>query len=194
MKVMVVLGHPSAGSFNHAIATAAVTALEANGHQVYLHDLYAEGYDPVLTQAEIAEEQVSDPIIKTHCDELTAAGGYIVVHPNWWGRPAAIVKGWADRVLRYGTAYSFTEENGEEVGVGLLKDRKALVLNTCMTSEENDRAHYGDPLENLWRNCVFGFCGVTDFQRRNFRTGARRGSGFTTDDRQQSASLGRFQT
>jgi putative NADPH-quinone reductase len=38
-----------------------------------------------------------------------------------------------------------------------------------MTTEENDRAHYGDPLENLWKNCIFGFCGVTDFQRRNFR-------------------------
>jgi hypothetical protein len=27
---------------------------------------------------------------------------------------------------------------------------------------------FGDPLENLWKTCIFGFCGVTDFYRRNF--------------------------
>ncbi|MFV1967224.1 MAG: hypothetical protein ACC628_17485, partial [Pirellulaceae bacterium] len=29
---------------------------------------------------------------------------------------------------------------------------------------------YGDPLENLWKTCVFGFCGLTDFCRRNFES------------------------
>ena len=80
-----------------------------------------------------------------------------------------MVKGWADRVLRYGVAYLFKEEDGGETAVGLLPGRRALVLNTCMTPEDVDRAHYGDPLENLWKNCVFAFCGITDFQRRYFR-------------------------
>jgi hypothetical protein len=31
-------------------------------------------------------------------------------------------------------------------------------------------ARYGDPLENLWKTCIFGFCGVTDFLRRNFES------------------------
>jgi NAD(P)H dehydrogenase (quinone) len=170
MKVLVVLGHPSAESFNHAIAAAAVKALEANGHDVMFHDLYAEGFDPVLTQAEYAEAEVSNLVIKAHCDEVTAADGFVIIHPNWWGQPPAIVKGWADRVLRYGVAYVFEKKDEEEIGIGLLTGaRKALVLNTCMTPEDVDRAHYGDPLENLWKNCVFAFCGLTDFHRRYFR-------------------------
>ena len=27
------------------------------------------------------------------------ADGIVVVHPNWWGQPPAILKGWVDRVL-----------------------------------------------------------------------------------------------
>ena len=169
MKVMVVLGHPNTESFNHAIAAAAVRALEANGHEVLFHDLYAEGFDPVLTQAEYAETEVTDPVIKAQCEEAAGADGFVIVHPNWWGQPPAMVKGWADRVLRYGVAYLFKEEDGGETAVGLLPGRRALVLNTCMTPEDVDRAHYGDPLENLWKNCVFAFCGITDFHRRYFR-------------------------
>jgi putative NADPH-quinone reductase len=170
MKVMVVLGHPSTESFNHAIAAAAVEALKANGHEVVFHDLYAESFDPILTQGEYAEAEVSDPKIKAQCDEVSSAGGYVIVHPNWWGQPPAIMKGWADRVLRYGVAYVFEQADGGETGKGLLTgDRRALVLNTCMTPEEEDRAHYGDPLENLWKNCIFAFCGIADFHRRYFR-------------------------
>ena len=30
-------------------------------------------------------------------------------HPNWWGMPPAILKGWVDRVVRPGLAYEFLE-------------------------------------------------------------------------------------
>jgi putative NADPH-quinone reductase len=74
-----------------------------------------------------------------------------------------------DRVLRHGVAYTFEQVDGAEIGVGLLKARLALILNTCMTTEELDRDIYGDPLEHLWKNMVMGYCGVMEFHRRNFR-------------------------
>ena len=85
MKVMVVLGHPNTESFNHAIAAAAVQALRANGHEVFYHDLYAEGFDPVLTQAEYAETEVTDPVIKAQCEEAAGADGFVIVHPKLVG-------------------------------------------------------------------------------------------------------------
>jgi NAD(P)H dehydrogenase (quinone) len=169
VKIMVVLGHPNEGSFNHAIAMTALKALQANKHEVMFHDLYAEGFDPILTQEEYTAEAVSDASVKAQCEQVASADALIVVHPCWWGQPPAIVKGWMDRVLRYGVAYTFKEENGEEVGVGLLKARTALILNTCMTTEEMDRSHYGDPLDRLWKTSVLGFCGITEVHRRNFR-------------------------
>jgi NAD(P)H dehydrogenase (quinone) len=169
VRIMLIVGHPNKESFNHAIATTALETLRANDHEVTFHDLYEEGFDPVLTFDEFKAEEVSDPAVKAQCDEIAAADALVIVHPNWWGQPPAIVKGWVDRVLRYGVAYTFREENGEEVGVGLLKARKALILNTCMTSEDMDRTHYGDPLERLWKTSVLSLCGIEETHRRNFR-------------------------
>jgi putative NADPH-quinone reductase len=49
MKISVILAHPDRGSFNHAIAETAVEQLKKNGHGVFYHDLYGEGFDPLLT-------------------------------------------------------------------------------------------------------------------------------------------------
>ena len=170
MKVLVVLGHPQPGSFNHAIARTAVTALEKNGHEVIFRDLYAERFDPVLPDEEIPDEAALDPVIRRHGAELAEADGIIVVHPNWWGQPPAVLKGWIDRVFRPGVAYSFLEgDNGEGVPVGLLRARAALVLNTANTPEERELKVFGDPLERLWKACIFDLCGVEAFHRRMFR-------------------------
>ncbi|MFU2207995.1 hypothetical protein [Solidesulfovibrio sp. C21] len=29
---------------------------------------------------------------------------------------------------------------------------------------------FGDPLERIWKDCVFGLCGVPDVRRRMFET------------------------
>lgn len=89
-----------AGSFNHALAGAAMQALHSNGHEVVFHDLYQERFDPVLPAEEIPRGAALDPVVKAHCDEITAADGIIIIHPNWWGQPPAILKGWADRIFR----------------------------------------------------------------------------------------------
>jgi len=44
------------------------------------------------------------------------------------------------------------------------------VLTTSNTPRDDELRLYGDPLENLWKACVFGFIGVTDFNRRNFES------------------------
>jgi NAD(P)H dehydrogenase (quinone) len=169
MKLLVVLGHPDAGSFNAAIAQAAKEELESLGHQVVFHDLYREGFDPLLPMEEIPQDGALDPAIERHCAELTEADALVVVHPNWWGQPPAILKGWVDRVFRPGVAYHFLEgDGGEGVPEGLLRARLAVVFNTSNTFPEREAQIFGDPLENLWRTCLFEFCGIKEFYRRTF--------------------------
>ena len=169
MRISVILGHPDPGSFNHAIAEAAVEQLLQSGHHVSFHDLYAERFDPILPGPEIPKGASVDPAIKNHCDEIAAADGIVVVHPNWWGQPPAILKGWVDRVIRPGVAYEFLEgDGGEGVPVGLLRAKSAIVFNTANTPEEREREAFGDPLEALWKSCIFGLCGVSDVRRRTF--------------------------
>ena len=166
MKISVILAHPRTGSFNHAVAETAVTELAHKGHDVRFHDLYAEAFDPVLPGEEIGRDAALPTDVRMHCEELAEAEGIIVVHPNWWGQPPAILKGWLDRVLRQGSAYEF----GPQGVIGLLGGKKALVLTTSNTPREAELELFGDPLENLWKACVFNFCGVEDFQRRNFES------------------------
>ena len=169
MRVLVILAHPRSNSFNHAIGEAAVHVLEAEGHQVAFHDLYAEGFDPILGWKEIPKGSQIDGTIAMHCRDLVEAEGIIVVHPNWWGMPPAMLKGWVDRVIRPGVAYEFLEgDSGDGVPRGLLQAQIALVFNTSNTPLQRELEAFGDPLQTLWKNCIFGLCGIGDFRRKSY--------------------------
>jgi putative NADPH-quinone reductase len=169
MRISLILAHPDPESFNHAIAQTVVDALKANGYRVFFHDLYQEKFDPRLNLEELAKDAILPAVIRKHCDEIIAANGVIIVHPNWWGQPPAILKGWVDRVIRPGVAYKFLEgDNGEGIPKGLLKARAALVFNTSNTETQREKDVFGDPLETIWKNCIFGLCGITNFHRRMF--------------------------
>lgn len=155
MRITAILTHPRPGSFNHAIAKAALETLQRNGHEVTFHDLYLESFDPVLPFEEIPKGAAINPTIRRHCDEISQADGIIVIHPNWWGMPPAILKGWVDRIIRPGVAYEFQEDDsGEGVPCGLLKAKKAIVFNTSNTFPEREIRVFGDPLETLWKNYI----------------------------------------
>jgi putative NADPH-quinone reductase len=169
MNISIILAHPDKESFNHAIAAAAVEMLNKNAHKVYFHDLYKENFNPLLPSEEFPKDAPLPPDIKKHCEEISLAEGIIVIHPNWWGQPPAILKGWVDRVLRPGVAYQLREgDKGEGVPVGLLKVESAIVFNTSNTETEREKKVFGDPLQTLWKNCIFGLCGIPVFYRRTF--------------------------
>ena len=166
MKALVVLAHQkSEGSFCHALAGLAKETLTAAGWEVTLRDLYAEKFDPILTQEELELpiEKVSGQI-RADIQEVLDADLYVIVHPNWWGMPPVILKGWIDRVVRQGFCYAFTAEGP----VRKLEGRKGIVFTTGNTPQEIEVSVNGDPLENLWKNIIFKTVGVDDFTRINF--------------------------
>ena len=116
MNILIILAHPQSSSFNHAIAATAGGVLRAAGHAVVFHDLYAEGFDPVLPAAEIPKGATLPHDIQNHCDELVAAEGIVIVHPNWWGQPPAILKGWVDRVRPRGPSWGGLRFSGMRRG------------------------------------------------------------------------------
>jgi len=169
MKISVILAHPKEGSFNHAIANTVIEVLKENGHEVIFHDLYQEQFEPLISVAELAKEVKLSPEIDKHCHEIAQADGIIIIHPNWWGQPPAILKGWIDRVIRPEIAYHFNEnDSGEGIPEGLLKAKSAIVFNTSDTDSHREQNFFLDPLETIWKNCIFKFCGVTDVTRRMF--------------------------
>ncbi|MEU0538053.1 NAD(P)H-dependent oxidoreductase [Amycolatopsis tolypomycina] len=170
--VVVLLAHPRSGSFNHALAVRVVGTLTRVGRPVRFHDLYAEGFDPVLTAEEAytsgarAEEFLAaepDPLVRRHRAELREAGGLVAIHPNWWGKPPAILGGWLDRILVPGVAYRLDDAGGAPES--LLSLRRLLVVNTSDTTEERERTLFGDPLDAIWRRCLAPYLGEPEVGR-----------------------------
>ncbi len=169
MIISVILAHPDKESFNHAIAATTVETLIQNGHETHFHDLYEEKFDPILPPEELPKDTLLSSEIEKHCHEISKTDGIIVIHPNWWGQPPAILKGWIDRVMRPGIAYEFLEDdNGEGVPNGLLKGKAVIIFNTSNTETEREKNIFGDPLETIWKNCIFNLCGVNNFKRKMF--------------------------
>jgi NAD(P)H dehydrogenase (quinone) len=169
MNISVILAHPRPGSFNHAIADEAAATVREAGHTVTVHDLYREKFDPLLPYDEISRDAVLPGPVARHCEEIAASDGIIIVHPDWWGMPPAVLKGWIDRVLRPGVAYRFADtDSGEGIPVGLLKARAAIIFNTSNTPRQRELEIFGDPLERIWKDCIVAFCGIPDCHRRMF--------------------------
>ncbi|MFE9574853.1 NAD(P)H-dependent oxidoreductase [Nocardia sp. NPDC006044] len=184
MRIAVYLAHPRPDSFNRALFDAVVDELRGQAVEVVPHDLYAEGFDPSLAAAEtetVGGTQTDSVQVRGYQNELAELDALIFVHPNWWGMPPAILTGWVQRVLTSAVAYKLTEASGAPTG--LLRAKRALVLNTSDTTEDRERDVFGDPLQQIWAACVLPYIGIEDVRRRVFRT--------VTDstDRQRAAWL-----
>ncbi len=165
MNITIIVAQNKSQSFNHGIAATIRETLETAGHTITLHDLYKENFNPVLAEGEekLSEDELPQDI-RAYLAEIRAAQGLIFVHPNWWGGPPAILRGWIDRVFRQGSTYNFTAEGP----VSYIGDKVVQVFSTSNTPREVEMNFYKDPIENFWGVVVFGLLGSKSFERRNF--------------------------
>ncbi len=169
LLIQVILCHPRPGSFNHAVAERVLQALKSLGHAALFHDLYKEGFDPVLPAAELRRGTSFDETVLRHTGEIEAAEALVIVHPDWWSQPPALLKGWIDRVLRPGVAYEFEgPEFMKKDRKALLAGKKALVFCTTDRGQEEGPQDSGrlaggpSLLEELWLEGVFRYCGIEE--------------------------------
>lgn len=173
-RVMVVVSHPRPESFSHAMAQRVAEVVRGAGATVNWHDLHAEGFDPVLPVEEMTTTgaglsdagRAASPLLRAHRTHLARADALVVAHPNWWGKPPAMMAGWLDRVLVPGVAYELEAREG--VPRPLLNLRHVLVLNTSDTPADRERDVFGDPLDLIWRRCVGSYLGEAQIHRRMF--------------------------
>ncbi|TDH08254.1 hypothetical protein EPR50_G00095790 [Perca flavescens] len=170
-KVLIVYAHQSSGSFNAAAKDAAVEVLAAQDCTVEVSDLfgkcffsagevknadhfrYAEetklAWEEGKLCADITEEQ----------RKLTQADLVIFQFPMYWFTVPAIVKGWFDRVLTLGYAYTLEKRYSQ----GIFKDKKAMLSFTTGSPESMFSANgiNGDMNVTLWplQNGILHYCG-----------------------------------
>jgi putative NADPH-quinone reductase len=108
MRVLMVYCHPREDSYCAALRDAALAALRERGHEVELRDLYAEGFNPVLSAAErgvyhdLARNQDG---IEADVAQLQRADALLLVYPTWWYGMPAMLKGWFDRIWVPGVTF-----------------------------------------------------------------------------------------
>jgi NAD(P)H dehydrogenase (quinone) len=108
MRVLYLYCHPLPESFHAAIRAKALDGLAAGGHQVDLLDLYAEGFNPVLSADErrryhdLTRNQAG---LEVYVRRLERADALIVQFPIWCFGMPAMLKGFFDRMILPGVAF-----------------------------------------------------------------------------------------
>ena len=137
MRALVVYCHPRAESFTAAVRDRVTGKLAAIGADTRLSDLYARGFDPVLT----ADEHKAYLDCPENCapvtrdvEDLRWCDSLIFVYPTWWYGPPALLKGWLDRVLLPDVACLMPDDVHTTIRPGLQHITRLGVFTTCGAS------------------------------------------------------------
>jgi len=107
-RALVLFAHPCAESFSAALHKTTIEALSTSGWKVDDCDLNAEGFSPVLTEAErrgYHDEPSNIAPVADYVERLRNADALVLVFPVWnFGYPA-ILKGFLDRVFLPGVSF-----------------------------------------------------------------------------------------
>lgn len=157
MRVLLLYAHPNPESYGAALHAAALTALREAGHEVDDCDLYAEGFDAVLSRQERVgyHDLASNTLpVADYVRRLQAAEALVLCFPVWnYGYPA-ILKGFFDRVFLPGVSFKLV--NGK-VRPNLWNIRRLVAVTTYGGTRW--RAWLmGDPPRKIVRRAVRAVC------------------------------------
>lgn len=136
MKAYLVYCHPNPESFTFAVRERAVAALQGNGHQVRLTDLYADGFDATMSLHErmTHREPEHQPVLAGYTENLGWCDTLVFIYPTWWSGEPAMLTGWLDRVLLRGVAWDITD--GSTRVIPLLTHVRRVVMITTHGSSK----------------------------------------------------------
>lgn len=158
MKHLIIYAHFNETSLNASIQKAYVEKLQSKGHEVVIRDLYAMKFDPTLSLQDMTANHAgalpADILLEQ--EYVRQADVITVIAPIWWTGFPAILKGYFDRVLLYGFAYSYNESGI----VQPLKNKKAVIINTTGQPKEVYEPHMFNAIKLTSDMGVFGFCGI----------------------------------
>jgi putative NADPH-quinone reductase len=112
MRVLYIYCHPLPESFHAGVRVEALAGLKAAGHEVDLFDLYAEKFDPVLSEEgrrHYHDTSVNQNELAPIIARLQRAEALVIQFPTWCFGPPAMLKGFFDRVLMPGVAFDISD-------------------------------------------------------------------------------------
>lgn len=135
MRVIIIFNHPYEGSYCNAILNAVTKGLQKARHEVDLIHLDKEGFNPVMTAADLKafkDRKPIDPMVIEYKQRLDNADHLVFIFPIWWELMPALTKGFIDKVIFPGVAYDYRPSgNGM---MPLLKNLKSVTVITTMNA------------------------------------------------------------
>ena len=168
MNVLIVYAHPSPSSFNAAILEHVQKGLQGKNHSVTVLDLYKEQFDPVLVFNEEKKRRdlVNEEETAWYRTLVAEADTLLFIYPIWWWGMPAILKGFIDRIFVAGFAYKYEGA----LPKGLLKGKKAWVINTLDSPLWYVALLYRSAGWIMMKRGVLRFCGIRDIKRSVFQS------------------------
>jgi NAD(P)H dehydrogenase (quinone) len=112
MHILYIYCHPLPESFHAAIRAKALDALARGGHQVDLLDLYAENFNPVLSEdarRHYHDTSQNQTGLENYVERLKSAEAIILQFPTWCFGLPAMLKGFFDRMIMPGVAFDLSD-------------------------------------------------------------------------------------
>ena len=111
MNVFVVYCHPSQSSFTYSVKESFIKGLKDCGHRYEVSDLYADKFNPVMSEEEYIREgfyredkPIPDDVLNEQA-KINRADAIAFIYPDFWTASPAMLEGWFQRVWTYGFAY-----------------------------------------------------------------------------------------
>lgn len=140
MRVLYVFCHPLPESFHAGLRAEALAGLAEAGHEVDLLDLYAEDFDPVLSEEgrrHYHDTTVNQRGLEPYVERLRAAEALVFQFPTWTFGPPAMLKGFFDRLLMPGVAFDISDPKRVRPSLTNVKRLAGIVT-------------YGRPFHMVW--------------------------------------------
>jgi NAD(P)H dehydrogenase (quinone) len=159
MRHLIIYTHPNENSLNHNLLNTVVETLHARNEEVVVRDLYAIGFDPVLSLNDMQGQRMGkvSADVKTEQEYIAWAEQITFIYPIWWTGLPAVMKGYIDRVFSYGFAYRYDQG----VQKGLLKGKTTIIINTHGKShDEYEKMGMDKALTLTSDNGIFIYSGL----------------------------------
>lgn len=150
MHTTIIFAHPWHGSFNKAILDAVTGELDKQNKDYLVIDLNKDGFNPVMQGSELAlysKGQSLDPLVAKYQNTLQETDELIFIFPIWWYNIPAILKGFIDKVMLKGYAYTETPTGLKGM---LTHITKTTIFSTSESPTIYIRLIKGNPIKGVF--------------------------------------------
>lgn len=184
LRTLLVLAHARRSSLTRQVADAFVAAAEAKGHEFEWADLAAEGFDPVLREADEPDwddgDKVYSAAVQAEMRRVERNEATVMIFPVYWWSMPALMKGWIDRVWNNGWAY----------GKRKFPQRRAWMIGVAGGTEAAfTKRGYDSAMQTQLDVGILDYCGVAE-RRLQLLYGSIEGAPHPAEILRQARALG----